>query len=499
MQKQKGKYRRLMRFIKKLLTKIWLTDNRTSYPETFKQELDFQCGRMLTFASLITFSWLTYIPIDIQLHPDKPLIIAIRIGFPIFGISLYLSRFTKALKDQNLLLLTIYGAYMAISNAVLTGLTAGDPAYIGGYLFILTLLAVGPLQKRWAYLILYSSVATFFMTSYLNGVREIRTHNFYSLNDLFCVTFIVSCFIHILNNTRYTSWYKSRQAQIGEEIIRIQKIYSESLERTVQERTFELEIERNNLKLRNEVMENDLKMAKHIHEQLMPVDTPADYIFSLYKPMEMVGGDFYDFIKFRDNHKLGLFLSDVSGHGLAAAFITSMIKTIILQSGEKKLDPAELLKFINEILCDQIGGNFVTAFYAIYDQKTRELIFSNAGHNPPYIISDRSIQQLQGHKTIPLAILNNSTLETKDKIFKNTTVTLPGSSKILLYTDGFTECQPMGGKGPSFEESNLYELLSSNKHHSSELFITNIYNKLTAYRGSDSFEDDVCLICVDVT
>jgi sigma-B regulation protein RsbU (phosphoserine phosphatase) len=53
----------------------------------------------------------------------------------------------------------------------------------------------------------------------------------------------------------------------------------------------------------------------------MPVEKPADFIFSLYKPMEMVGGDFYDFIKFRDNRKIGIFLSDVSGHGLAAAFI----------------------------------------------------------------------------------------------------------------------------------------------------------------------------------
>jgi serine phosphatase RsbU (regulator of sigma subunit) len=487
-----------MALIKKILTKIWIIDNRTTYPETFKQELDFQCGRMLTFASLITFSWLTYIPIDLQLHPDKPLIIAIRIGFPVFGISLYLSRFTKALEGQNLLLLTIYGAYMAISNAVLTGLTAGDPAYIGGYLFILTLLAVGPLQRKWAYLILYSSVTTFFITSYLSGVRDIQPHNFYSLNDLFCVTFIVSCFIHILNNTRYTSWYKSRQAQIGEEIIRIQKIYSESLEKTVQERTRELEVERNNLKLRNEVMENDLKMAKHIHEQLMPVEKPADFIFSLYKPMEMVGGDFYDFIKFRDNRKIGIFLSDVSGHGLAAAFITSMIKTIILQSGEKKLDPAELLKFINDILCDHIGGNFVTAFYAIYDTGNRELIFSNAGHNPPFIISESSIKQLQGYKTIPLAILQNSCLEERDKIFKNSTFTLPASSKILLYTDGFTECQPLNGKGPSFEESNLHELLSSNKHHASNLFIEQIYKRLVIHRGSDSFEDDVCLICVDV-
>lgn len=488
-----------MEFIKQILTKIWLSDNRTTYPETFEQELNFQCGRMLTFASLITLSWLTYIPIDLQLHPDKPLIIAIRIGFPIFGLILYLSRFTVWLREQNLLLLTVYGAYMAISNAILTGLTKGDTAYIGGYLFILTLLALGPLQKKHAYLILAASVSSFFLTSYLSGVRDIPTHNLYSLNDLMCVSFIVSCFIHILNNTRYMSWYNSRQAQIGEEIIKIQKIYSESLERIVHERTLELEIERNNLKVRNEVMENDLKMAKHIHEQLMPVGTPADFIFSLYKPMDMVGGDFYDFIKFRDNQKLGIFLSDVSGHGLAAAFITSMIKTIILQSGEKKLNPAELLKFINEILYDQIGGNFVTAFYGIYDSETRSFTFSNAGHNSPYIITDGSIMQLQGHKTIPLAIMNNSYLEAKNKLYSNTEVILPAGSKMLLYTDGFTECQPVNNSGPSFEDSNIHEVLFSYKHHPCDLFITTLYKKLIDFRGDDSFEDDVCLICLDVT
>jgi serine phosphatase RsbU (regulator of sigma subunit) len=105
---------------------------------------------------------------------------------------------------------------------------------------------------------------------------------------------------------------------------------------------------------------------------------------------------------------------------------------------------------------------------------------------------------LQGYKTIPLAILQNSCLEERDKIFKNSTFTLPASSKILLYTDGFTECQPLNGKGPSFEESNLHELLSSNKHHASNLFIEQIYKRLVIHRGSDSFEDDVCLICVDV-
>ena len=226
--------------------------------------------------------------------------------------------------------------------------------------------------------------------------------------------------VKVLNGIRYKSWSKARQVEIGEEIIKLQKQYSEILEQTVKERTVELERERNNLKEKNESMERDLQMAKLIHGQLMPSKTPGDFIHSFYKPMDMVGGDFYDFIHFRDPDKLGIFISDVSGHGLAAAFITSMVKTIILQSGEKKLNPADLLSFINEILYNQVGGNFVTAFYGIYDKKTRMLTFANAGHNPPYVISpDDKVEYLNGHKTVPLAIMDNDSLKKRGKIFKN--------------------------------------------------------------------------------
>ncbi|MEI7652004.1 MAG: DUF1501 domain-containing protein, partial [Verrucomicrobiota bacterium] len=83
--------------------------------------------------------------------------------------------------------------------------------------------------------------------------------------------------------------------------------------------------------------------------------------------MEEVGGDFYDFINFRDSEKIGIFISDVSGHGVPAAFITSMIKTTILQSGERKENPAELLTYINDLLHNQTGGNFITTFYGIFN------------------------------------------------------------------------------------------------------------------------------------
>jgi len=66
-----------------------------------------------------------------------------------------------------------------------------------------------------------------------------------------------------------------------------------------------------------------------------------------------------------------------------------------------------------------------------------------------------------------------------------------------LYTDGFVECQPYNNSRLSFEDI-VMDVINKIKHEKPDLFIENIYKNLTEFRGSDSFEDDVCLICMDV-
>ena len=98
-----------------------------------------------------------------------------------------------------------------------------------------------------------------------------------------------------------------------------------NLEIKVITRTIELEREKELLRSRNETIENELIIAKKIQKQIIPRTSPVDNIYAFYKPMDKVGGDFYDFIKYRESEKIGIFLSDVSGHGVPAAFITSMV------------------------------------------------------------------------------------------------------------------------------------------------------------------------------
>jgi len=235
------------------------------------------------------------------------------------------------------------------------------------------------------------------------------------------------------------------------EVITMQRTYSESLEKEVYERTQELMVEQSKLKFQYESMEKEIALARKIQEQLIPSDDPSDFISSLYKPMEQVGGDFYDFITFENSGKIGIFVSDVSGHGVPAAFITSMVKTIILQAGTKKENPSELLLYINEVLQNQTAGNFITAFYCIYNPAQNTIEYSNAGHYQPYIITHNTVYQLQGGKNTAIAMFPRNMLTKQITQYKNYEEILPADSKLLLYTDGLIEARPLNNQDLFFE------------------------------------------------
>ncbi len=273
--------------------------------------------------------------------------------------------------------------------------------------------------------------------------------------------------------------------------------FKDNLEKIVEARTSELESERYLLSEKNKIIENDIFLAKTIQQGLIPRYSPVSYISSFYKPMAVVGGDFYDFIKFRESNKIGIFISDVSGHGVPAAFITSMLKTTILQSGNRKENPAELLSYINEVLQDQTAGNFITAFYGIFDPEKKTLLYANAGHPVPYIITDDVITQLPKGGSTALAFFTNSFLEESNKAYRNFEEILPESSKLFLYTDGLTEACHIDNN-IFFEDESMLEIFNENKNLSPQLFIENLFKGLITFRGDDSFEDDVCLVCIDV-
>jgi len=273
--------------------------------------------------------------------------------------------------------------------------------------------------------------------------------------------------------------------------------FNYDLERKVEVRTEELEFERNKLEVRNDIMEKDLSLARKIQDRLIPDREPVSYITSRYRPMDKVGGDFYDYISFPDTNKTGIFLSDVSGHGVPAAFITSMIKTILLQAGDKLQDPAELISHMNDVLLNHTADNFVTAFYGIYTPEDRSLVYANAGHFQPYIINKQSVWQLEKGDNTVIGAFEKSVLAKVEKKYSNIAVSLKPQSKMLLYTDGLIEARS-AKDGTFFEDGNMKDVFMKNHSLNPDAFLDAILAELNSFTKNQSFEDDICLICVDV-
>ncbi len=258
-----------------------------------------------------------------------------------------------------------------------------------------------------------------------------------------------------------------------------------------------IEEEKNILAEWRRIMNIELDMARTIQQQIIPEDNPSKDISALFKPMEPIGGDFYDFIKFREPGTVGIFISDVSGHGVPAALITTMIKSLISGAGSTKLNPAQLLESLNETLVNQTGKNHVTAFYGIYNKIERTIVYSCAGHNPPYIIYNNKITEMNKARSIPLGIINIDDLRLMNKAYSNHTEILPAGSKLLFYTDGLTEARKPD-KGESFFEDVMGEIVLGLAELSSKEFIETLYRELVSFSGGEQFDDDVCIICVDV-
>jgi len=92
----------------------------------------------------------------------------------------------------------------------------------------------------------------------------------------------------------------------------------------------------------------------------------------------------------------------------------------------------------------------------------------------------------------------NNFLVRNNKTYANYEEVLPANSKLLLYTDGLIEARSKNNDNLYFEYSNMNDIFIRNSRYSSEIFINNLFNGLVEFRGSDSFEDDVCLICIDI-
>jgi phosphoserine phosphatase RsbU/P len=133
----------------------------------------------------------------------------------------------------------------------------------------------------------------------------------------------------------------------------------------------------------------ELQIARQIQASILPRDVPhlaGLEIAARYAPMSAVAGDFYDFLPV-DSARAGILVADVSGHGVPAALIASMLKVAFAGQAEHAADPARVLTGLNRALCGKFEDHFVTAAYLFVDIENRLARYAGAGH-PPLLLAE---------------------------------------------------------------------------------------------------------------
>jgi len=189
-----------------------------------------------------------------------------------------------------------------------------------------------------------------------------------------------------------------------------------------------------------ETVDRELKAVEDIQRSLLPSEIPNIPTLEFaahYQTSRRAGGDYYDFFPLPSG-QWGILIADVSGHGTPAAVLMAITHSIAHTSTDPKTPPSRLLAFVNDRLAAGYteNGNFITAFYGIYDPPTRRLTFSSAGHPWPRVCRAGSpkVEPLTGEPGLPLGIEPGET-------YADTAAQLHPGDALVLYTDGITEAR----------------------------------------------------------
>jgi phosphoserine phosphatase RsbU/P len=199
-----------------------------------------------------------------------------------------------------------------------------------------------------------------------------------------------------------------------------------------------------------------------------------------------VGGDVYDFY-FNDDRRLAFVVADASGKGLPAAIFITRMRTILRAASRRIGDPAQCMTLLNEVLCfDNPDLMFVTAFYGILDTETGEVVFANAGHNPPvHVRPDGTAQPVQHVRAPILGAVEGIAYRT------GTLVLAPGDT-LCCFSDGVTEAHDPDKA--LFGDPRLLAALASNAGAELAAMEAAVIGEVDRFIGSAPIADDLTLL-----
>ncbi len=250
----------------------------------------------------------------------------------------------------------------------------------------------------------------------------------------------------------------------------------------------------------NEKIKSELQIARNIQMGMVPKDFPAFplrteiEIFAFIEPAKDVGGDLYDYF-FINEENLCFLIGDVSDKGVPAALFMarsiSLIRattTLMKKNSPHEILPGTILDEVNkELYRDNEMCMFITLFMGILNIRTGKIDYSNAGHNPPYLLKNNKIIQLEKICGCPLGIK-------KATNYKSYSFILEGHDCLFFYTDGITEA--MDKNDNEFSEKRLENYLNQINTESPKQIITKIVKEVKEFSANISQSDDISALAI---
>jgi serine phosphatase RsbU (regulator of sigma subunit) len=278
-------------------------------------------------------------------------------------------------------------------------------------------------------------------------------------------------------------------------------LLNQQLEQRVAERTAALQ-------QRNEQMEEELKMARELQLAMLPQQFPrvprdstsdqsALQFFKFYYPTGAVSGDFFDIIPLSDT-AVGIFICDVMGHGVRAALVTAMLRALVEELSHQKLAPEELLMQINRDLAGILKHTgtmmYATGAYLVADLARGRLSCANAGHPSPLHLRayDGEVEPItpSGKRGPAMGLFHDARYPSEVRPLR------PGDF-LVLFTDGLFEVD--GPNGELYSHERLLAAVRQRANLNREQLLTEVLGEVKQFSVTQTFEDDVCLLGIEVT
>jgi tetratricopeptide (TPR) repeat protein len=245
--------------------------------------------------------------------------------------------------------------------------------------------------------------------------------------------------------------------------------------------------------LDHEQVVQEIAQAGRVQESFLPEETPEIpgwQISAMLKPARETSGDFYDFIQLPGD-RLGFVVADVADKGMGAALYMATCRSLIRTYAGEHPDQPELAlaKANRRILADTHGGLFITVFYGVLEPATGKIIYCNAGHNPPVLISPENPESHQAlsRTGMPLGISEEASWE-------QGRVTFQSGDTLVAYTDGVTEAQ--NDRDEFYDEARLLEVARSKVGQSAQALQDALERDIDEFSGMAPQFDDITMMVV---